>query len=181
MIIINSFDVIVVGRFPESENIEELIHKLYNGIDMVTSNAERYSPHVYDLPARKGVLRNIENFDANFFNMAPKQVHKTDPQLRLLLEVTYEAFVDAGVNPAIMAGSKTGVYIGACNSEADDYWSQDRTADDGKFSYILFLMHAYSLGQPTKYECSLLCLVDVIFCRFFCRICITQLYKGNAC
>lgn len=99
---------------------------------MVTSNEERYPASAYDLPTRKGVIKNIENFDANFFNMPPNQVHKTDPQLRLLLEVTYEAFIDAGINPVEMAGTKTGVYIGVCHSEADDYWLGEDTINDGK-------------------------------------------------
>lgn len=34
-----------------------------------------------------------------------------DPSSRLLLELTYEAIVDAGVNPMQLKGSKTGVYI----------------------------------------------------------------------
>lgn len=122
----------IIGRFPESNNVDELIENLYNGIDMVTSNEERYSSRAYDLPPRKGIIRNIRNFDANFFNMAPKQAHKTDPQLRLLLEVTHEAFIDAGINPAEIAGTKTGVYVGAWNSEADEYWTEEGTIIDGR-------------------------------------------------
>ena len=49
------------------------------------------------LPTRSGKLKDISKFDAAFFGVHPKQANSMDPQLRMLLEVTYEALVDAGV------------------------------------------------------------------------------------
>lgn len=48
------------------------------------------------LPKGSGMLKDVSRFDASYFGMLPKQVNKTDPQLRILLEVAYEAIVDAG-------------------------------------------------------------------------------------
>lgn len=48
-----------------------------------------------------------------------------DPQLRMLLELTYEAIVDAGYNPSELRGTRTGVFIGVSSSESDEYWTQD--------------------------------------------------------
>lgn len=48
------------------------------------------------LPKRSGKLRDLTSFDATFFNIHPKQANTMDAQVRLLLEVTYEAIVDAG-------------------------------------------------------------------------------------
>ena len=52
---------------------------------------------LHGLPIRSGKLKDISKFDAAFFGVHPKQANCMDPQLRMLLEVTYEALVDAGV------------------------------------------------------------------------------------
>lgn len=54
------------------------------------------STGLYGLPRRSGKLKDLSKFDASFFGVHPKQAHTMDPQLRLLLEVTYEAIVDGG-------------------------------------------------------------------------------------
>lgn len=51
---------------------------------------------LYGLPRRSGKLKDLSKFDATFFGVHAKQAHTMDPQLRLLLEVAYEAIVDAG-------------------------------------------------------------------------------------
>ena len=49
-----------------------------------------------------------------------------DPQLRKLLEVSYEAWVDAGVDfSELRASNRVGVYVGACGSETHAQWLGD--------------------------------------------------------
>jgi acyl transferase domain-containing protein len=64
-----------------------------------------------------GVVENIDHFDADFFGIPPTIANKLDPQQRLLLEVSWEALEDAGIQPSRLAGTSTGVFIGA--------WLQD--------------------------------------------------------
>lgn len=54
------------------------------------------SSGLYGLPRRNGKLKEIDRFDAAFFGVHPKQAHTMDPQLRLMLEISYEAIVDGG-------------------------------------------------------------------------------------
>ena len=62
-----------------------------------------------------GFLEDIAGFDAPFFGLSPREASRMDPQQRLLLEMTREALDDAGIDPATLAGSDSGVYVGVSN------------------------------------------------------------------
>ena len=113
------------GRFPESHNVEEFAYNLYNAVEMVTEQERRWPNGLYGYPKRNGTLKDITRFDAQFFGINPKQVDNMDPQLRLLLEVAYEALFDSGFNPTELRGTRTGVFIGASSSEALHAFSTD--------------------------------------------------------
>ncbi|CAG9818816.1 unnamed protein product [Phaedon cochleariae] len=115
----------ISGRLPESNTIEEFKQQLFDGVDLVTDDPRRWPSGLYGLPTRTGKIKNLEYFDATFFGVHAKQAHVMDPQLRMLLELTHEAMVDAGVNPADMKGSKTGVFIGVSDSESSEFWTMD--------------------------------------------------------
>ncbi|XP_054155200.1 fatty acid synthase-like [Oppia nitens] len=115
----------VAGRYPESDNIDELRDNLYNGVDMITEDDRRWPSGLYGLPTRCGKIKDLSKFDAQFFGVHGKQANLMDPQARLLLELTYEAIVDAGINPQTLRGSRTGVYVGACVSEVEEGLSMD--------------------------------------------------------
>lgn len=51
---------------------------------------------IFGLPPRNGKLNDLSKFDASFFGVHPKQANMMDPQLRMLMEVSYEAIMDSG-------------------------------------------------------------------------------------
>jgi acyl transferase domain-containing protein/short-subunit dehydrogenase/acyl carrier protein len=62
-----------------------------------------------------GFLKEIDLFDAPFFDLTRIETESIDPQQRLLLEVSYEALENAGINITQLTDSNTGVFIGITN------------------------------------------------------------------
>ncbi|WP_205877973.1 type I polyketide synthase [Mycobacterium camsae] len=63
-------------------------------------------------------LAAVADFDADFFNVSPREARAMDPRQRLALELTWELFEDASLVPDALRGEQIAVYLGAMN---DDY------------------------------------------------------------
>ncbi|XP_046964245.1 fatty acid synthase-like [Vanessa cardui] len=116
----------ISGRFPDSDSVVHLQENLFNKVDLVSGDSRRWKLAHPEIPQRTGKINNINKFDASFFGVHFKQAHTMDPMCRILLEKTYEAIFDAGLNPNELRNTKTGVFIGTCFSESEKAWLYDK-------------------------------------------------------
>src|SRR5882672_2674666 len=109
----------MAGRFPGAA-VAELWRNVREGVESIRrfSNAELAAEGIPAalladpryIPA-KGVLDDVETFDAEFFGFPPREAELLDPQQRIFLECAWQACESAGYDPQAYAG-RIGVYAG---------------------------------------------------------------------
>ena len=115
--------IAIVGmacRFPGGAGLSAFWDLLASGGDAVTrGRPDGFAAGPEDEAFRPfgGYVPGMDLFDAGFFRIAPSEAEFMDPQQRLLLETCWEAIEDAGFDPARLAGSRTGVFVGIGDSD----------------------------------------------------------------
>lgn len=117
----------MAGRFPGADSVAELWELLCEGRDGVGTVPEgRWDRAVFHAgdaddaatgsaritTDQGGFLRDIDRFDAAFFDIPAREAEHLDPQQRLLLESSWHALEDARIDPRSLHGSRTGVFVG---------------------------------------------------------------------
>ena len=145
-------------RFPGADDPREFWRQLEAGADLVTDGRDAsgswfgaFGDPAQDDPVfRRGAfIEDIERFDSRFFRVAPIEARVMDPRQRLLLESTWHALEDAGIDPDQLRGSRTGVYVGiggneyrdviAASGRADSYVGTAGSMTVGRLAYVLGL------------------------------------------
>jgi acyl transferase domain-containing protein/surfactin synthase thioesterase subunit len=121
--------IIGIGcRFPGARNPETFWQLLQNGVDAITEvPANRWNiDALYDSNSGTrgkistrwgGFLKEVDQFEPQFFGITPREAVYMDPQQRLLLEVAWEALEDAGLVAEQLARTRTGVFIGIASND----------------------------------------------------------------
>ncbi|MFD7168127.1 type I polyketide synthase [Streptomyces violascens] len=114
---------------------------------------------------RKGsFMRDIEGFDAEFFQITPREAEYIDPQQRIMLEMAWEALCDAGLPPTSLAGTDAGVYVAA---NSNDYgrrlledldrtgaWAVNGTTFYGIANRISYFLDAHGPSMAVDTACA---------------------------
>jgi len=163
------------GIMPGSRNLNEFWNALEKDVDMVTGmpeerwNAMGCRGQKVNNPNEicaewGGFLKNVDRFDAGFFNISRKEAEFMDPQQRLFMEIVWKTIEDAGYRPSELSGTFTGVFAGVANSDYYDVVRDSgRTLDayvlSGKEHSILanrisFLLNLHGPSEPVNTACS---------------------------
>ena len=121
----NNLDGIAIigmsGRFPRAKDTAQFWDNLVKGINAVSYFSESELEYSVATPAAiasgqkfiraRAILENVDQFDAAFFGIFPREAEQMDPQHRLFLECSWEAVESAGYDPNTYPGM-IGVYAG---------------------------------------------------------------------
>ncbi len=123
--------IAIVGmacRFPGANDLDAFWQLLEEGGNSVTegvpgSGEGRLAEIIQDPSVQIEACRygafvdDIDKFDAAFFRISPVEAELLDPQQRMMLETSWEALEDAGIDPLKLKHSLTGMYTGISNDE----------------------------------------------------------------
>lgn len=119
------------GRFPGAGNVEAFWRNIREGVDSIS----HFEPGELDLPEpanaegdenavyvrAKGILEDVDKFDARFFGYLPREAELMDPQQRIFLEICWEAIEHAGYDAQRYPGA-IGVF-GGCYIDTYMLWN----------------------------------------------------------
>jgi len=128
-------------RFPGGANSPAAFWQLLEqGVDAISPvPGDRWDADTYHDPNPEtagkivtrygGFVDHLQEFDAAFFGIAPKEAVSLDPQQRLLMEVSWEAMEHAGVVPEQWAGRPVGVFVGISSNDYSQHLLQRPETD----------------------------------------------------
>ena len=159
----------MAGRYPKANTIQEFWQNLVDGVESISFFTEEELEYLpkgnlnseLKFVKARGVLDNVDKFDAEFFGYNPREAAIMDPQHRLFLECAWHALEDAGYcsdnykgSVGVFAGSSLNTYLmynvlkdrEATEEMANSYQIADYTTLTGNDNAFLTTKVAYKLG-----------------------------------
>lgn len=121
-------DIAIIGmsaKFPGAGNVEEFWDVLREGRETVSFfqaqeltdlGMEKEQIENPDFVRAKGIIDDLEYFDAAFFEYSSKEAEMMDPQIRMFHECAWKALEDSGCNPLEYKG-RIGVFAGSAHNQ----------------------------------------------------------------
>ncbi|MFT4085536.1 MAG: polyketide synthase Pks13 [Gordonia sp. (in: high G+C Gram-positive bacteria)] len=124
-------DIAIIGlstRFPGAgQTPESTWEALIGGVDAISELPDdrwlefKSDPQMAEVLAKRnlrgGYLDDVKGFDADFFQMSPREVEMVDPQQRLAMELTWEALENAHLPASDLKGGQVGVFVGTSTND----------------------------------------------------------------
>lgn len=121
----------MAGRFPESDNLEELWDHLVKKHDLVTAvpdNRREIAEYFEGIDNDSheafakygGFMKTVDTFDEKLFGISRREADYMNPQQRILLETIWNLFENAGYKASDLRGKNIGVFVGTAGSEYSD-------------------------------------------------------------
>ncbi len=115
--------IAMTGRFPGATSVEALWDNLcaskesitFFSDDEIDASIPPATRNDADYVKARGVIDDVEMFDAAFFGISPKEAELMDPQQRIFMELCWECLERGGYSPDACPGP-VGVFGGMYNS-----------------------------------------------------------------
>lgn len=148
------------GRFPGASSVDQLWTLLAEGRSGIGEiPRSRWDWRDYFIaprdPANRittnlgGFIDGVDEFDALFFEVSPREAEEMDPSERLLLMESYRAIEDAGISPGALRGKKIGVFVGMEEGQYGSIAGRQGVTTNGNAMVSSRLSYFLDLHGPT--------------------------------
>ncbi|UXI66000.1 SDR family NAD(P)-dependent oxidoreductase [Tahibacter amnicola] len=164
------------GVMPQADTLDEYWDKLSksenNMVTLVPSDRWDWKAYYGNPLAEKnktlskwgGFMREVDKFDPLFWGISPREAEMMDPQQRIFLESVWGAIEDSGHRVSDLAGTKTGLFVGAATRDYIDLMATNQAELDGYsasgtshailVNRVSFLLNLHGPSAPLDTACS---------------------------
>ena len=164
------------GVMPQADTLDEYWDKLSkaenNMVTLIPPDRWDWEAHYGNPMAEKnktlskwgGFMREVDKFDPLFWGISPREAEMMDPQQRIFLETVWAAVEDSGHRLSDLAGTKTGLFVGAATRDYIDLMAMNQAELDGYsasgtshailVNRVSFLLNLHGPSAPLDTACS---------------------------